>query len=133
MSSPITAISLLGLLTTPAHTRVALLRQAAGALHPCPQESSPITTISLSADARHLLVALQCSTINCWALGAATAPYPQALDVGKWAQRTGCSGAHHAPFAARVQLPVLCCVGLEREAWGYTGNQPLNPRHAVLE
>lgn len=48
-----------------------------------PQESSPITTISLSADARHLLVALQCSTINCWALGAATAPYPQALDVGK--------------------------------------------------
>ena len=46
------------------------------------QESCPITSISLSADSSHLLVALAPHTVRLWHLGQLSDPYPQALHVG---------------------------------------------------
>ncbi|KAG2501778.1 hypothetical protein HYH03_000278 [Edaphochlamys debaryana] len=57
--------------------RLGDLREAA-----LPPASSPITSLSLSADGRFLAVALQCCEAQLWALGGAAQPWSADLDVG---------------------------------------------------
>ncbi|GIL79600.1 hypothetical protein Vretimale_12306 [Volvox reticuliferus] len=61
--------------------RVFLLRLSDMREVSLPPETAPITTLALCPDGRFLLVALNCSTLQLWALGPAMDPYSP-LDMG---------------------------------------------------
>lgn len=67
------------------------------------QEPSPITSLALSPDSRHLLVNLQSRRVHCWELGDAAMPVPSGASGGAGPDAWGPTGD---PLDSLVQVGV---------------------------